>query len=227
MEASTTDEHPFVPYRPHAPTPKESLAGVRAFREHLDGRRTVRMFDPDRDVDRRVIEEILTAAGTAPSGAHKQPWTFVAVRSADVKAKIRAAAEEQEKRFYSELAPEEWLNDLAPLGTDWEKTHLTDAPWTIVVFAQDYALDPDGSKSKHYYVNESVGIACGFLLAAIRMAGLCSLTHTPSPMNFLRDLLGRPANERTYLVLPVGYAAPDCQVPDLSRKELDEFVVWK
>ncbi len=217
---------PFVPYLPATLDGDASVAAVRAFREHMDGRRTIRAFDAERDVERAVIEEILTVAGSAPSGAHKQPWTFVAVRSSDIKAKLREAAEAQEKRFYSELAPDEWLRDLAPLGTDWEKTHLTDAPWVIVVFAKDYALAADGSKAKHYYVNESVGIACGFLLAAIRMAGLCALTHTPSPMNFLRDLLGRPKNERTYLVVPVGYAAKDCEVPDLRRKKLEEFVTW-
>lgn len=220
-------EHPFVPYHPDAPSAEESLTAVRAFREHMDGRRTVRMFDPDRPVSREVIEEILTVAGSAPSGAHKQPWTFVAVSDPALKQQIRQATEEQEKRFYDELAPDEWLRDLAPLGTDFHKAHITDAPWLIVVFAQDYALATDGAKSKHYYVQESVGIACGFLLAAIRQAGLCALTHTPSPMGYLRDLLGRPANERTYLVVPVGYAAPDCTVPDLARKPLDRFAVWK
>ncbi len=216
----------FVPYTPAVPSPEASLSAVRGFRQHLDGRRTVRMFDPDQPVAREVIEEILTAAGSAPSGAHKQPWTFVAISSDELKAKIRDATEEQEKRFYEELAPDEWLQDLAPLGTDFVKTHITDAPWLIVVFAQDYALADDGTKSKHYYVNESVGIACGFLLAAVRMAGLCALTHTPSPMNYLRDLLGRPKNERTYLVIPVGHAAPDCMVPDLERKVLPQFVEW-
>ncbi len=225
MEAST--EPPFVPYRPAAVPTQEGLRRVQEFSQWMDGRRTVRQFDAAQPVPREMIEAILHVAGTAPSGAHKQPWTFVAVSSDDLKRRLREAAEEQEKRFYSEMAPEEWLRDLAPLGTDWHKTHLTDAPWVIVVFAQDYALHPDGSKSKHYYVNESVGIAVGFLLAAARQAGLASLTHTPSPMNFLRDLLGRPANERTYLVIPLGYPSADCQVPDLSRKHLDEFVVWR
>ncbi len=224
---SQLPSHPFVPLPPDTTPPEEAAARLHAFREVMDGRRTVRQFDASRPVAREMIEEILHVAGTAPSGAHKQPWTFVAVSSADLKARIRAATEEQEQRFYSEMAPEEWLRDLAPLGTDWHKTHLSDAPWVIVVFAQDYALHSDGSKSKHYYVNESVGIAVGFLLAAAREAGLASLTHTPSPMNFLRDLLERPANERTYLVIPLGYASPDCQVPDLHRKELNEFVVWR
>lgn len=217
---------PLVPYRPETPVPAVSLRRAQAFRRDMDGRRTVRMFDASRPVSRSVIEEILRVAGSAPSGAHKQPWTFVAVADAGLKRRIRAATEKQEKRFYDELAPDEWLRDLAPLGTDFRKSHLTDAPWLVVVFAQDYALAPDGSKRKHYYVNESVGIACGFLLAAVRRAGLVALTHTPSPMRYLRGLLGRPRNERAYLVVPIGYPAPDCMVPDLRRKELDDFVVW-
>ncbi|MGH2670743.1 MAG: nitroreductase family protein, partial [bacterium] len=214
-----------VPYRPERPTPARSLAGARNLREMLDGRRSVRMFSRDA-VARDVIEEVLRAAGTAPSGAHKQPWTFVAVSDADKKRRIREAAEAQERRFYEELAPQDWLADLAPLGTDWHKHHLTDAPWVIVVFAQDHAVRPDGTRGKHYYVNESVGIAVGFLLATVRAAGLVALTHTPSPMGFLRDLLGRPKSERAYVVVPVGYPSPDCAVPDLRRKRLEEYVVW-
>lgn len=225
--ARTPPEHDaaMVPYRPERVEDAEGLARVRAFGRLMDDRRTVRMFSSD-PVPRETIEEIVRVAGTAPSGAHKQPWTYVAISNAELKAKIRAATEEQEQRFYGEMAPEEWLRDLAPLGTDWVKTHLTDAPWVVIVFAQDYALLTDGSKGKHYYVNESVGISVGFFLAAVRTAGLVSLTHTPSPMNFLRDLLGRPKNERTYLVLPVGRPADDAVVPALSRKSLDEFVVW-
>ncbi len=217
----------MVPYEPERPPAEETIERARAFREHLDGRRTVRMFSTE-PVPRDTIEEILTAAGTAPSGAHKQPWTFVAVSQADLKAQLREAAEAQERRFYEEIAPEDWLEDLAPLGTDWKKTHLTDAPWVIVVFAQDYALGPDGERSgKHYYVNDSVGIACGFMLCAIRQAGLVALTHTPSPMGFLKEVLERPANERAYLVVPVGYPAQGCKVPDLERKPLDAFVEWR
>ncbi|MDX1610857.1 MAG: nitroreductase family protein [Candidatus Thermoplasmatota archaeon] len=217
----------MVPYKPERPSPEETTQRARAFREHLDGRRSVRMFSQD-PVPRETIEEILEAAGTAPSGAHKQPWTFVAIEDPALKAQLREAAEEQERRFYDELAPDDWLEDLAPLGTDWEKTHLTDAPWVIVVFAQDYAMGEDGERAgKHYYVNESVGIACGFLLCAIRQAGLSALTHTPSPMKFLQEVLARPKNERAYLVVPVGYPAEDAQVPDLDRKALDDFVVWR
>lgn len=215
----------FVPYRPDRYAPGDTARRAIQFRALMDGRRTVRMFATD-DVPRDVIEELLRTAASAPSGAHKQPWTFVAVRNADLKRRIRDAAEREERNFYSGLAPQEWLDDLAPLGTDYVKTHLTEAPWIIIVFAQDYALSSDGTKRKHYYVAESVGIACGFLLAAIRNAGLCALTHTPSPMKFLAELLGRPRNEHAYLVIPVGYAAKDAVVPDLKRKRLDQVAVW-
>lgn len=217
----------FVPYRPIVLDPLTSLAQVKAFREHMDGRRTVRDFDPERPVSREVMEEILTVAGSAPSGAHKQPWTFVAIESAELKQQIRAACEQQEKEFYESRITDEWRADLEPLGTDFVKEHITDAPWVVVLFAQRYGVDADGQKHKHYYVPESVGIAAGFFLAAVRQAGLGSLTHTPSPMGFLREILGRPENEEAFLLLPVGYAAADCKVPDLERKPLDEFVVWK
>jgi nitroreductase len=215
----------FVPYAPPRLGPDEMLRRAVAFRELMDGRRSVRMFARD-PVPRAVLEELLAAAGTAPSGAHKQPWTFVAVGDPALKRRMRDAAEKEERRFYEELAPEEWLRDLAPLGTDWHKSHLTDAPWVIVVFAQDYGLGEGGAKRKHYYVNESVGIAVGFFLAAVRSAGLVALTHTPSPMGFLRELLHRPANERAYVVIPLGHPAPGARVPDLRRKRLDEFTVW-
>jgi nitroreductase len=191
----------------------------------MQGRRSVRMFSTE-PVPRKVIEAAVEAAGTAPSGAHKQPWTFVIVTDSETKQQLRTEAEEAERRFYGELAPEEWLRDLEPLGTDWEKTHLTDAPYVIVVFAQDYGLDADGNKRRHYYVNESVGIAVGILLVALRTAGLVALTHTPAPMDFVRRVLSRPKNERPYLLIPVGYPAADGRVPDIRRKSLDEFVVW-
>lgn len=217
----------FVPYVPEPVGAEESLARARAFRQRMDGRRTVRRFDPSRDVSRAVMEEILTVAGSAPSGAHKQPWTFVAIRSRELKQRIRDACEAQERRFYEELAPQEWLDDLAPLGTDFVKEHITDAPWVVVMFAQKYGLDAAGNKSKHYYVQESCGIAAGFFLAAVREAGLCSLTHTPSPMRFLAEVLERPDNEEAFLLLPVGHAAPDCTVPDLARKPLAAFTRWR
>jgi len=214
-----------VPYRPARYSPPEALARAEAFRDLMAGRRSVRFFSSE-PVPRPTIERLLATAAAAPSGANKQPWTFVAVSDPAVKGRIREAAEREEKRFYAQLAPGEWLRDLAPLGTDWVKAHITDAPWVIVVFAQDYGLAPDGSKSKHYYVNESVGIAVGLLVAAVRNAGLTALTHTPAPMEFLKRELGRPANERAYVLMPVGYAAPDARVPDIHRKPLSETVVW-
>lgn len=216
----------FIPYSPPRPTPADAAQRARAFYEMMDGRRTVRQFSLD-PVPRSVIEDAIRTAGTAPSGAHKQPWTYVVVEDAALRARIREVAEAEERRFYQELAPEEWLRDLAPLGTDWHKAHLTDAPWLVVVFAQDHDLRPDGAKGKHYYVNESVGISVGFFLAALRAAGVCALTHTPSPMRFLGEVLQRPPNERAYVVIPVGFAAPDATVPDLRRKGLDEIRVWR
>lgn len=198
---------------------------AQAFLELVQGRRSVRMFSPD-PFPREVLELCLETAGTAPSGAHKQPWTFVVVADPEVKRQIRDAAEKAEKRFYEELAPDEWLRDLAPLGTDWVKTHLTDAPYLVVVFAQDYGLDSGGTRTRHYYVNESVGIAVGFFLAAVRDAGLCALTHTPAPMGFLKQVLRRPENERAYVLIPVGYAAEGTRVPNLRRKPLAESVAW-
>lgn len=215
----------FVPYRLPVLPPEESARRARAFYELLQGRRTVRAFS-DVPVPRSVVEDAIRAAGTAPSGAHKQPWTFVVVEDPAVRRRIREVAEEEERRFYGELAPEEWLRDLAPLGTDWVKAHLTDAPWLVVVFAQDYAIRPDGSKGKHYYVNESVGISVGFFLAALRAAGVAALTHTPSPMRFLSEVLKRPPNERAYVVIPVGHPAADATVPDLARKPLSEISAW-
>lgn len=219
-------EPSFVPLDPEHPPPGEALERARSFRRMMATRRSVREFS-SREVPREVIEEVLRTAGSAPSGANKQPWTFVAVRDDETKAKIREAAEEIEREFYEERAPDDWLDDLAKLGTSWDKPHITQAPWVIVVFAQDYEIEPDGSTGKHYYVNESVGIAVGLLVAAIHRAGLATLTHTPSPMDFLAELLDRPRNERAYLLLPVGYPAEGCEVPDLDRKALDEFVVWR
>lgn len=216
---------PFVPYAlPRLPADEMSRR-ARAFYETMAGRRSVRAFARD-PVPRVVIEDAIRTAGTAPSGAHKQPWTFVVVEDAAVRRRIREVAEAEERRFYDELAPDEWLRDLEPLGTDWVKTHVTDAPWLVVVFAQDYAMRADGSKGKHYYVNESVGIAVGFFLAALRMSGVAALTHTPSPMKFLSDVLQRPPNERAYVVIPIGYPAEDAQVPDLTRKPLEDISAW-
>lgn len=186
----------------------------------MDCRRSLRDIS-NRPIPRDVIENLIRTASSAPSGAHKQPWHFVAVGDPAVKAEIRRAAEEEEKSFYNGRAPQEWLEDLAPLGTDWRKEFLTEAPWLIVLFKKVYDDQPEGKK-KNYYVQESVGIAAGFLLQAIHQAGLVSLTHTPSPMNFLSEILSRPENEKPFLLIPVGYPADGAKVPDLRRKGLEE-----
>jgi len=191
----------------------EDLATARA-------RRSVRAFAPD-PVPRAWIEDAIRIAGTAPSGAHRQPWHFAAVAGPALKRRIRLAAEEEERDFYTRRAPAEWLEALAPLGTDENKEYLEIAPWLIIVFRRDPDILPDGRTLKNYYVSESVGIAVGFLIQALHRAGLAALTHTPSPMTFLRDLCGRPVNEKPYVLIPVGYPAVGCTVPDLARKPLE------
>lgn len=178
----------------------------------------------DRPVDREIIENVIRTAGTAPSGANKQPWRFVAVSDAALKHEIRMAAEAEEREFYQRRANPVWLADLAPLGTDDNKEFLDVAPWLIVVFKQMKDVSPQATSDQVYYVNESVGIAVGLLLAAVHMAGLAALTHTPSPMKFLGRILGRPAHERPFLLIPVGYPADDCEVPDISRKPIHEIM---
>jgi nitroreductase len=202
--------------------PEEMLRRARAFAAELDRRRTVRQFS-DRPIPDGVIEACLQAAGTAPSGAHLQPWHFVVVRDAERKRRIREAAEEAERKFYAE-APQDWLDALAPLGTDEHKPYLETAPCLIAVFAQRYGLNSDGSRRTHYYVSESVGIATGMLITALHHAGLVTLTHTPSPMGFLSTLLERPANERALMLIVTGYPAADAHVPALQRKRLEEYV---
>lgn len=216
-------EPKFTPLRFTEYPPDEMLRRSREFHADMDRRRTVRHFD-DRPVDVEVVMNAIRTAGTAPSGAHKQPWTFVLVGDPETKARIRDAAEAEEKESYERRMPKEWLDDLAPLGTDWRKPFLTTCPWLIAVLAQTYATTPRGL-AKHYYVQESVGIATGFLLAALHHAGLASLTHTPSPMGFLRDILGRPEEERVFLLVATGFPAPGCEVPDLARKPLERIVV--
>ncbi len=203
-------------------TEEEMLTASAEFYKEIKRRRTVRDFS-NKMPPKEVIENALLAAGTAPSGANLQPWHFVVVSDAKVKQKIRAAAEEEEKEFYSGRAPQEWIEDLSHLGTNWQKPHLTDAPYLIAIFAQSYGLNADGSKKKHYYVQESVGIATGFLITALHNAGLATLTHTPSPMNFLNDILGRPKNERAFLLLVVGYPKDDVTVPTITKKALAEI----
>jgi iodotyrosine deiodinase len=205
---------------------EESARRGQAFYEEMNRRRTTRHFASD-PVPRELIELAIRTAGTAPSGAHLQPWTFVPVGDPELKRRLRAAAEVEEQRFYRELAPPEWLEALAPLGTDEHKPHLSDAPWVVVLFRQVHGLRPNGEKRTYYYTQESCGIAAGLFIAAVHRMGLVTLTHTPSPMGFLADLLGRPSNERAMLVMPVGYPAPGAMVPDLTRKPLSEIVVWK
>lgn len=200
------------------------LARSTAFLARASRRRTVRSFSSE-PVPFEIVENAIRAAATAPSGANQQPWTFVAVTESELKRRIREAAEEEERRSYGGRMSAEWLAALEPLGTDWHKPHLTDAPVLLVVFEQVYGVRQDGSRAKHYYVRESVGIAVGILLAALNDAGLATLTHTPSPMGFLRELLGRPESERPFVVIPVGYPAADATVPVIGRKSLDEVLV--
>ena len=198
---------------------------VSAFLKEAQCRRTVRDFS-DRPVPRDIIEMCILAAGTAPNGAHRQPWRFVVVSDPDVKRAIRTAAEEEERAFYGGRASKEWLEALEPLGTNAAKPFLERAPYLIVVFGESYAVGKSGEKSKNYYVTESVGIATGMLITAIHRAGLVSLTHTPSPMDFLNEILGRPENERPFLILVVGYPSPDATVPELRRKALEEIATF-
>jgi len=197
----------------------------KLFFEDLKRRRTVRDF-ADKKVPQEVIENCIKAASTAPSGANKQPWHFVVISEPMVKKQIRIAAEEEEREFYSGKAPKEWLDAVAPFGTDEHKPFLESAPYLIAIFAKSYDADTDGKKAKNYYVQESVGIATGILITAIHNAGLVSLTHTPSPMNFLNQILGRPENERPYLILVVGYPAEDAKVPVLTKKTIKEIATF-
>ncbi len=217
-------EYRPVPFVPEPVDPREAVRRQEACLASMRYRRSVRAFSR-RPVDRRLVETAIATAGTAPSGAHAQPWTFVVVGDPAVKARIRAAAEAEEARSYAERMPDEWQVALRRLGTDAEKTHLTDAPWIVVVFARGHHLGPDGFTRRHYYVTESVSIAVGLFLASCQQAGLATLTHTPSPMGFLTEALGRPANERPLVVIPVGHPAPDATVPDLDRKPLDDIMV--
>jgi iodotyrosine deiodinase len=218
--------HPFRPLDFTPVSSEETLLRARAFYEEMNRRRTTRHFATT-PVAREAIEYAIRTAGTAPSGAHQQPWTFVAVSDPALKTAIRDAAEREEREFYHGRAPRDWIEALAPLGTDEHKPHLTDAPWLVVVFRKAYGLGVGGEKRTYYYTNESVGIAVGLLVAAVHQMGLVTLTHTPNPMGFLSELLQRPANERAFLILPIGHPAADAQVPDINRKSLDEISVWK
>jgi nitroreductase len=216
----------FIPLTGYREYPVEEMKQrAAAFCSEMQRRRTVRQFS-DRPVPREIIEDCLRAAATAPSGANMQPWHFVVVSDPAIKRRIREAAEAEEHEFYAKRAPQEWLDALAVLGTDEHKPFLETAPYLIVIFEQRYGLLPDGRKIKHYYGVESVGIATGILITAIHNAGLVSLTHTPSPMTFLNRILGRPANERPFLILVVGYPAEDAVVPEISKKSLDEITTF-
>ena len=217
---STGELQPLAGY--HERTPEEMAARARAFRLEMSRRRTVRDYS-ERPVPRALIEDCLRAAGSAPSGANQQPWHFVAVSEPATKQRIRLAAESEEREFYRHRAPDDWLAALAPLGTGPDKPFLETAPWLIAIFEQRWGYDATGVKIKHYYPRESVGIAAGLLIAALHHAGLATLTHTPSPMKFLNRILGRPPQERPFLLLVTGYPAADAKVPDIRRKALDEI----
>lgn len=215
-----------IAYRPEPVSPDEVVRRLRAEHGVADARRSVRHFS-SAPVPREAIEDALRIAGTAPSGAHRQPWFFVAIADPVTKARIREAAEAEERAFYAGRATPEWLDALEPLGTDFEKAHLTTAPWLVVVFRRDQETLPDGRVLKSYYASESVGIAVGFLIAALHHAGLATLTHTPAPMTFLREICGRPASEKPFVILPIGYPADGCTVPDLRRKSLEEIAAFR
>ncbi|MET0134890.1 MAG: nitroreductase family protein [Kibdelosporangium sp.] len=221
-----TNGEPYIPtpYRPSRMPADASVRIAADLRERMSQRRAVRAFATD-PVPEQVVLDAIAVAATAPSGAHQQPWTFVLVTDPEVRAEIRAAAEQEETRSYAGRLGQEWLSASRPLGTDSRKPHLTDAPYLIVVFQQRFYLDDEGESHKHYYVDESVGIAVGMLLTTLHLAGLAALVHTPSPMRFLGEVLGRPRNERAFAVVPVGYPATDAVVPDRARESLDQVVV--
>ncbi len=221
----TTVEIQTIPFDFKEYPLEEIQSRALRYYENMSRRRTIRDFSK-RLVPIDVIENCIRAADTAPSGANQHPWHFVVVTDPEKKRKIRVAAEKEEKEFYSTRAPKEWLDVLAPLGTDAHKPFLETAPYLIAIFAQNYGVDKDGKKSKHYYVNESVGIATGLLVSAIHYSGLASLTHTPSPMRFLNQILGRPDSERPFLLLIVGYPAADARVPEIRRKSLSEITTY-
>ena len=219
------EKHQFIPYTTTESSSEDLIKNSEKYYQEIDKRRSVRDFS-NKDIPREVIENIIKTAGSAPSGAHKQPWTFCVISDAKLKSKIRKLAEKEEFENYHGRMSDSWKEDLEHLGTDHIKEFLEIAPYLIVVFKKVYDLDEDKNKSQNYYVNESVGIAVGFLITAIHQAGLVTLTHTPSPMKFLQKALGRPKNEKAFLLLPIGYPAKDCKVPDLKRKNVDEISFW-
>ena len=221
----TENNYPFIPYSREELTDDEMIHRSSEFYNWADQRRSVRHFS-SKPVPKKVMENIIMTASTAPSGAHKQPWTFCLISNSELKSKLRELAEEEERKSYGGRMSEEWMKDLAPLGTDWVKEFIDIAPWIVVVMKRSYELEPDGSKHQNYYVSESVGLASGFLLMAIHHAGLVALTHTPSPMNFIAKALNRPENEKPFLLIPVGHPAEDAHVPDLSRKSITNVIQY-
>ncbi len=216
--------HKHIPYRPQKYPEDEMIDRAKGFYEMARGRRTIRAFSK-KPVPKEIMTDLIRTAGTSPSGAHKQPWTFCLVSNPAIKKQIRIAAEEEEYQSYHKRMSKEWLKDLEPMGTDWNKPFIETAPWLIVAFRKIYDMDKNGLKTNNYYVTESIGLACGMLLLAINNAGLSALTHTPSPMNFLSSILDRPDNERPFLLIPVGYADDDAYVPDIHRKKLDDICI--
>jgi nitroreductase len=220
-----TEKYPFIKYKGDTYTEEEMIQRAESFYQFMNKRRSVRQFS-NKDVPKEVIDNIIRTAGTAPSGAHKEPWKFCVIRNSELKSQIRALAEEEERINYESRMSDRWLKDLEPFGTDHVKEFIDVAPWVIIVLKETYGLDEQGNKIQNYYVNESVGIASGMLIAAIHNAGLVTLTHTPSPMNFITKALGRPENEKPFLLIPVGYPAEDCEVPALTRKELKDITIY-
>ena len=219
----STKNHPFIPYAGETFSSEDMKTRSASFYAWADKRRSVRDFS-DKPVPREVMEDLIMTASSAPSGAHKQPWTFCLISNAALKSKLRALAEEEEKKSYEGRMSEEWLEDLEPLGTNWVKEFIDIAPWIVVVMKRAYEINEDGTKHNNYYVVESVGLAAGFFLMAVHNAGLVALTHTPSPMNFISKALNRPENERPFLLIPVGYPAENAQVPALKRKLKEEVI---
>jgi iodotyrosine deiodinase len=213
-----------IPLAYARPEPTTQLEASQCFLGRMRSRRSVREFSHE-PVPFELIENAIATAGTAPSGANQQPWTFVVVSDPELKRRLRRAAEDEERTFYERRASQEWLEALGPIGTDWQKPHIEDAPYVIAIFEQVYSYEAGGTRRKHYYVRESVGIAVGLLLASLHLAGLATLTHTPSPMRFLSELLERPENERAFCLIPVGYPADGATVPDIGRKPLDEILI--
>jgi len=219
----STKSYPFVPYQQETISDEEILERSKVFYKKVNQRRSVRHFS-NQPVSKEVMENIIMAASTAPSGAHKQPWTFCLISNKELKSKLRSLAEEEEKKSYEGRMSEEWLEDLAPLGTDWVKEFIDVAPWIVIIMKRVYEYNEDGSKHNNYYVSESVGLAAGFFLLAVQNAGLVALTHTPSPMNFISKALDRPENERPFLLIPVGHPSENAEVPSLTRKSIEEVI---